>query len=1005
MLRACSSRRTGPWWRVIVSLAWRAGAIVIAPPIAAQQLPSSVAEYQHDRWLLRDGLPGTRVEAILQSPDGYLWFSTLNGLVRFDGVRFSIFDRTNTPALRDADAFPTRPLLVDRHGVMWIGTTAGLVQYEHGELRHVRNSGDARGANVGEIAGMVEDRAGTLWAYDSSTVGGLLVMRDGRFQLAAERSALHHRITALAADKSGALWIGTSGGGVVRMSGATATTFTTHTGLPDNFVTSLFVAADSTVWVGTERGFSRLEHGVLVPHSLASLGGTRGMVRTIAEARDGGIWLGTDDYGLLRWRNGQLSSYAMHEQFVSDLTDNLVTSVFVDREGTLWAGTGVGLDEFRTASFVTFSAGQGLPTMTPGALHWSGDQLWLAPKTGGLVHGTPGRFVAASLRGLDGVRVFGMAPGRDGGLWLSSTDGVFHYRDGTVQRRTARDGLSGGWVLAVLEDRDGRIWAGTLAGGVHRLDSAGARSFTTANGLAGDRVRSLLEDRQGAVWIGTADGISRVRHDSVTSFFTETRGRGPSVTSIYEDRRGRLWFGTFRGLARIVDGRVTVIDLHHGLPGDVVASITEDDDDGLWLSTSRGIVRISADEAAAVTEGRAPAVHATTFGTLDGLVSATPVWRAQPSSLRSPDGRLWFSTPRGLAVFDPKRLAHNAVPPPVRVEEALVDGQPVSLTALSLPPRARRLDLRYTGLSLRAPQRVRFRYRLEGFDTSWVNAETARSVSYTNLAPGNYRFRVVASNDDGVWNERGAALDFRVLPSFYQAAWFRALLVLAALLAGWGVLRLRQKQLERRFALVLAERNRMAREIHDTLLQGFTGITLQLQPASRLVMDAPDRAREHIDRILALADKTLLDARRAVWDMRAPALQKDSLAVAFEDVVRHAADGSGLAVRIRVVGKPRRLSPAAEMALFRIGQEAVANAVKHANPRTVDVELTYDRRAVRLVVRDDGRGFDPLESFTGAGGHWGLVGMRERADQAGAQFTITSASGRGTEIMVAARIR
>jgi signal transduction histidine kinase len=336
----------------------------------------------------------------------------------------------------------------------------------------------------------------------------------------------------------------------------------------------------------------------------------------------------------------------------------------------------------------------------------------------------------------------------------------------------------------------------------------------------------------------------------------------------------------------------------------------------------------------------------------------------------------------------------------VHIEALTVDGRDVPLAErVTIPPHAQRIELRFTGISLLVPRQVRFRYILEGLDRNWVEAGPQRSATYTHLRPGAYRFRVVAANNDGVWNQAGALLAIQMLPAFYQSWWFYLLLVGALVLATYGALRSRQRQLERRFALVLAERTRLAREIHDTLLQGFTGITLQLQALlGRLAI--PTEAKEEFERVLGLADRTLVDARRAVWDMRTPELERQGLADALVQAARAAADGSEIEVRSRVLGKPRRLAPAVEAALFRIGQEAAANAVKHADARVLEMELAYQRRAVRLVVRDDGRGFPTDDEVRGHAGHWGLIGMHERAEQAGGRLTITGREGLGTEVVV-----
>jgi signal transduction histidine kinase/ligand-binding sensor domain-containing protein len=962
-----------------------AGSWFLCSPSAAQPLPPAVAEYHHTQWLLRDGLPGSRVQGLLQSADGYLWFSTLSGLVRFDGVRFASFDGTGTPALRGADAYPTRPLLVDRRGVMWVGTSEGLVQYARGEFRRVGGP---------EVAGMAEDAAGRLWAYAPDATGGLLLMRNGRMERADVRPALPAGVNALAVQGEN-VWVATADGTLFRVSPGPGLSLTRSAGIRlDGIVSVLRSTRDGTLWIGTEAGFSRLKDGVLHTHPL----GPGGRVYDVTEGPDGSVWLGTEDQGLLRWKEGRITSYARQAFQSSNLTDNLVLSLLVDREGSLWAGTAAGLDQFHATDFLTFGPGDGFPANTAGPLHVDAEgMLWVAPKEGGLLRGTPGAFSQVAPDALAGVRVLAIRPDGEGGMLLASTDGVLRYRDGRIVRRYP---VPGRWTIDVLQDRRGRLWLATRQGGVQRLDGGRVRTFGAADGLAENRVCCLLEDRDGSVWVATGNGISRISGDSVVSYREPGLRGGLLVLDMRQDSRGRLWLGTLRGLARVVGGHIVVLGPAQGLPAEVVGSVIDDGAGNLWLGKGSGILRVPADAAAAATEGRQATVPARRYGVADGLVTWGVVWPSHPSSFRGADGRLWFSAVRGLVMLDPRRVIHNPVPPLVSIEELRVDGRQVPARgAPDLPANVGRVELRFAGLSLRAPQLVRFRYMLEGYDRDWMDAGTMRMVSYTRLNPGDYRFRLSAANEDGVWSPQGAVLSFHVRPSWYETSWFYLLATLAAATAVWGVVRLRQRVLERRFALVLEERTRMAREIHDTLLQGFTGITLQLHTVQRLVAEAPARAQRQIARLLELADQTLREARHAVWDMRMPGLDKGILATAVADMARDART-PGRETVFRLTGTARHLAPATETALLRIGREALANAVSHAAARRIDVELAYGRREVRLVVRDDGRGFDPAAAPPAA--HWGLVGMRERAEAVGARLLVRSAPGEGTEVSVIA---
>jgi signal transduction histidine kinase/ligand-binding sensor domain-containing protein len=959
---------------------------------AEAQRPDRLASFHHERWGTEDGLPGSRVDGVVQSADGYLWLGTDAGLARFDGLRFTTVGPGDS-----AGAIPfLRPLLADRRGRLWIATPGrGLVVYADGRFAPASPFDPAAEDIIDQLT---ESASGKLWAVGRR---GSAWAWDGRRLVPPGWPASHSTgIRAVQEDSTGAVWTAWASGGVTRRGPGPARTLTTRDGLSSNEIWAIHLARDGALWLGTSAGVTRWRDEKATAFRL---GPGRVAATVMAEDQEGAIWVGTRGDGLYRIANDRVSRITSTD----GLSDDQVLALEVDHEGSIWVGTEDGLDRVERTVVQALTSEKGLPLGAPGALAWTDGTIWIAPVTGGLFRGNAGaggfgagRFAAVAAKALAQDRVVAVAPDHRGGLWLATgSGGLTRLRpDGRLSSLPTR-GLTTRSITAVLEDRSGAVWAGT-DGGVVRLDGGHVIRYTRADGLPGDIVRCLLEDRQGTIWVGMAGGLARIRGDSVTSYTAKDGLAGRDVVSLLEAADGNLWAGLWTGLTRIRDGRLTPIGVNQGLVERAVLAIEEDAVGHLWLAGDEGVSRVALEELNAVAGGRAKRVNPVVYGPQEGLPGSSAARDAFPTSLRTPDGRLWFSLSRGIAIIDPARLRPNPVPPPVHIEALTVDGRDVPpAERVTIPPHAQRIELRFTGISLLVPRQVRFRYILEGLDRDWVEAGSQRSATYTHLRPGAYRFRVVAANNDGVWNQAGASLAIRMLPAFYQSWWFYLLLVGALVLATYGALRSRQRQLERRFALVLAERTRLAREIHDTLLQGFTGITLQLQALlGRLAI--PAEAKEEFERVLGLADRTLVDARRAVWDMRTPELERQGLADALVQAARAAADGSEIEVRSRVLGKPRRLAPAVEAALFRIGQEAAANAVKHADSRVLEVELAYQRRAVRLVVRDDGRGFPTDEEVRGHAGHWGLIGMHERAEQAGGRLTITGREGHGTEVVV-----
>ena len=943
-----------------------------------------LSQYQHDRWTTADGLPNHSIDWLVRSPDGYLWLGTEGGLVRFDGVRFTAFDRNTTPALQGADPYPTAPLHVDRRGVLWISTSNGFVQYVDGNFSH---AAVAR-SDSSFVSSMFEDRGGTLWAW--ALGDRIFEIHDGRLVPTDSLSGVPSRPSGVAVDARGDLWLGTRDRRIVQVRDGHAVSVWHGAELPGS-ITYLFVSRDGVLWIGTGRGVGRLERGRLRLYELGG-DGIAGFLTSFAEDSTGDVWLGTAAMGVLRWHAGQFERFGVRE----GLSPGVVTSLLIDNEGSVWVGTRAGLDRLRRGAVATFTARNGgLPFSDPGPLvRDEKGRFVIGGFTGGLVAGRPGAWSSVTGAMIAG-KVWTLAPALGGGIWIGGDSSLTLYRNGAVRRSyRRRDGLGGRWVLAVAEDSLTRLWVGTDQGLFH-LSSDTARALTTVTGLSHDYFHALLVDRHGTLWSGTSRGLVRIERDSVRRWTTADGLSGVGVYSLRESRDGSIWIGTTGGLTRFRDGRLAAIRAEQGLPGQIVTAIEEADGD-LWIATASGISRLSLAELNAVADGRAKRVDPTTFGTRDGLRATEVVAAAYPLSAQTPDGRLWFSTAAGLAAIDPRHLPRNTIAPAVHIEQLSADSLSLTTTlatrAVTVPARTRRLTLSYTATSLRRPDRLRFRYRLIGYDKEWTETPGAeRIVSYTNLPPGDYTFRVVAANDDGIWNLDGASLAFTVLPSFYQTIWFRAFGIAAVIAVGLGVHRARVRQLERR-----AEERKQADEALGKLraqlaqaarLTSLTTLTAAIahevnQPLSGIVMNASTcvrmltRAPPNVNGASEAAQRLVRDAQRAsdvIKRLRALFARKTA---AHEPVDLNDAAREVVALSRSELQRARatvRCELADDLPMV-IGdrlqlQQVIINLLRNAcdavhaiadRPREITIATTRtEGDDVCLSIRDSGVGFEP----------------------------------------------
>ena len=960
----------------------------------ADALPpgSDLGQLGRRAWQTETGLPQNTVHSVVQDFEGYIWVATEEGLARFDGLNFVVFDRQNTPQLRSNDV---RSLLVQEKGnVLWVATAAGLSRFYADEWTTFTTE---QGRAGNDVVSACEARNGAVWVATSS---GLSRLQDGAWTSYTTRDGLADDnvrvISEDMTDETGAMWVGTAEG-LSRFAGGKFTNFTTDDGLPGG-VSAIERGTDGSLWLGTDAGLSRYRDGRF--ETLTTRDGLpNDRVISLHAAREGGLWVGTAA-GAALLREGRFERFAESDP----LADGIVLSIFEDREGSFWLGTeSGGLHQLRGRKFTTYSTREGLSSDLVKAIYEdaSGD-VWVGTYGAGLNLLRGGKVTTYTTKdGLASNIVLALFSDSNGDLWVGTPDGLSRFRAGRFETFTSADGLPNDFVRSIYADRGGALWIGTR-GGLARLKDGEFTTYTTRDGLTSDFVGTVYEDAAGDLWVGTLGGLSKFAGGRFTSYTSRDGLPETAVIAIHGDAERRLWVGTNGGGLGLLDGgKFYSFTSRDGLPNDTVYRILEDATGRLWMSSKKGIFSITKAELLDFAARKTTTLGPTVYGTADGMPTRECSGGGHPSGWRGRDGRLWFTTIKGVAMIDPERVARNTEPPPVVVEEVRVDGELVpGGRTTELKPGSSRFDFHYAGLSFVAPEKVRYRYKLEGFDPDWVEGGDRRVAYYTNLGPGEYRFLVTAGNNDGVWNQRPASFNFKLKPHFYRTYWFYALCAVGAALLAWQLYALRLRQVRARYGAVLAERNRIAREIHDNLAQEILGVSVQLEIVARLMDKSAEAARTHLDRARLLVRGSIAEARRYVWDLRSQSLEDRDLPAALAETTRRLAAESGVQTQFQVGGTFRPLPPQVENNLLRIAQEAVNNAVRHARAENIYVNLLFDTRSVRLSVRDDGRGFDPGEQASGRNGHFGILGMRERAEEMGGSLSIDSDPERGSEVSV-----
>ena len=926
-------------------------------------------DFGHQAWFTENGLPQNTVQAIVQTQDGFLWLGTQEGLARFDGLNFTVFDKENTPAFKSNDI---RFLHEDKQGRLWISTSYGLVCRHNGGFKTFTVNEGLPDNSVGPI---VEDTKGNVWI---GTAGGLSRFENGNFKtFTVEQGLSRNVIQTLCARADGSVLVGTSAG-IQSLRDDHFSSFELPNYVSLVNITAIAETEDRGLWFGTLDGLVRVVGSGSAPLTLSN-----NRVSALRVDRANTLWVATPN-GVVRVVNGAPETLTTAD----GLSSNLVLSIYEDREGSIWIGTEAGgLNLLKSKKFNTYTTKDGLPNDLVKAIYQDTQGgIWIGSNGGGLTLFKYGAFTTWTTRdGLSSDVVLSLAGAADGTIWIGTPDGLNRFKDGKFQTYTFAEGLSNDLVRSVLVDRNGVLWVGTRDG-LNSFRDDKFTTYTTHDGLANNFIGAIYEDSKGNLWVGTLGGLNQIKDGKFQTFTTKDGLSSNTVISLYEDDYNDLWIGTNGGgLNKLRDGKFVSFTK----TPDVIYRILEDEQRNLWCSSNKGIFRVN----------KIQLDNPVFYGPADGMLTRECSGGGHPAGWKTSDGRMWFATIKGLAVIDPENIPLNTSPPPIAIEQLFVDNQSIPLTQkVTLSPGIARLDFYYAALSFIAPENVRFKYKLEGFDHDWIDGGGRRVASYTNLRPGNYKFRVIAANNDGVWNETGAALDFYLQPRFYQTYWFYLLCVLLLALTAWQLYRLRVRRMALQFRAVLAERNRIAREIHDNLAQDILGISVQLELVARLMPAAAETAKGHLDRARMLVRNSMTEARRYVWDLRSQELQKKDLPAALRDTTKRLAAESNVETVVEVAGLTRPLPVEVETNLLRIGQEAINNAVKHARANRIEVGLNFDTRNVRLSVRDNGRGFDPSEQI--ADGHFGLLGMRERAEQIGGVLSIDSAPERGTQIAV-----
>jgi hypothetical protein len=982
-------------------------ALIANGGVTARASEPELKDFHHTAWTSENGLGA--VFDIQQASDGYLWLMTSQGVDRFDGVRFQPLDEATNGAVHSSEL---TSFFLSSSGGVWLTTrAAGLLLWKDGK---VTSFPDRRCTPALQAGGFAEDRDGSLWIQAS--VGLSRLRGPVCEQIGANFGYPGGFPKAILLDRAGTLWVKMANGPLLFLqAGQSKFEISPRGGGATANASFLHQAGDGSIWLSDDHGIRRVDSYAGVPPVSNPLsGGDKGNANfgDFTFAADDSMWAVTSE-GVRhfdhseQWKASAVTEKTPAEIFTpaQGLSSDAAWEVLVDREGSIWVGTNSGLDRLRRTalSMVTLPHVQehqfSVAVGDRGSI-WTGNAS--LPLTHVAANGSittfPKTHQTNCVRRDRNGTIWSAGEG-DAHLWRFSGAELepVHYPNEEIDD-----------VVAIAVDRNNDPWISTINRNVFRLVQGTWINQNEALGKKPGVLGTMTADTEGNIWFGFSSAV--VRWDG--SIFQKGTISGHTVSETTISVRGEhVWLAGLGGVQLYSRGQShTVRWQNEEMPGRVYG-VVETTIGDLWMNGSSGITHISRGELEKWLRDPTYAVSGERLEALDGLSGLSVERFPEPSVVEAPEGRLWFATNKGIVSLDPAALDRNRnrIPPPVTISSIVSNGKTFSGSShLGLPAHTERLEIDYTALSLAIPERVLFRYKLDGIDTEWQSAGTRRQAFYTNLHPGQYRFHVIACNNDGVWNDVGANVDFTILPAWYQTIWFRALCVVVFLLLIWMVYQLRLKQLEGQFNMALEarvdERTRIARDLHDTLLQSFQGLTLHFQRARNLLPERTPEAILTLDKALDGAERAIVEGRDAIHDLRSPApaakmLAEEITTFGEELVAKDANEKEPVQFRIVVEGSAHVLNPNAHIHIFRIAREALRNAFSHSQGRRIETEIAYTDDLFRLRIRDDGKGIDPdLRGRAEEIGHWGLRGMRERAECLNGELDVWSEPGAGTEI-------
>lgn len=977
-------------------LLWYTLPLLLLHASAAARESKIAPDQSHDIWDAAAGFPPGYVYSITQSADGYLWIGTSKGLVRYDGLSF-VTIRERSP--NTASALSIVGLVTDSNDQLWATD-------DHTHLFRYAVNGlvgplPDNGKHQHRAAAVSLTRDG--WLLFASELQGLIEYERGRAHVLLDPSKVPPAPTAVAQTPDGTFWIGTRDAGVFRLDVTRQAPELQHVaGLPYEKINCLLPVAASTLLLGTDKGLLSLHNGTLIQEEQPELRNLE--ILALAGGREGDVWIGAAGH-LFRANAKEIAADGRIHSLDHLAVRFPVTSLFEDRAGDLWIGGPECIERYRVSGFTTYLSSAGLSCDNCGSIYVD-DQgnAWFAPWDGGLVRLSHDSIEQIKLAGLTDDTVYSIAGGA-GEIWLGRKYGGvtrFRLREGTIQASTytRRNGLAQDSVYSIYRAPDGTVWAGTLNEGVSRLRAGRWHTFTSHDGLPSNTISVITGNAAGELFVGTPNGLAGLKNNRWASYSTHDGLPPGAIESLFLDEAGTLWIGSEKGIAYLQSGTAHVpVNAPDALYGEILG--IAESNGWLWITTGNHVLRV---RCSALLNDSFAAGDYREFGVTDGLPSVEGVKRSR-SVVKDNRGWIWLSLNQGISVLEPSVFARPAFPVMIRLEGMLVDGKPITPGAsIHVPTGKHRLTFEYAGVNVSNPEAVRYRYRLENQDSSWSEPTALRRVDYTNTPPGQYQFQVVARNPDGIWSPHESTMVFDVEPAYYQTLWFGLMCSAALLLFLWALYRYRLHQIALEFDTRMQERTRIARELHDTLLQSFHGLLFRFQAARNMLPRRLEDGIEALDGALDTAEQAIAEGRDAIQDLRSgPAVQSDLaqlLNTTGQDLARSQELNSDSATfRVTEEGDRQDLSPILQDEVYRIAREVMRNAFRHARAHQIEAEIRYDDRWLRLRIRDDGTGIEPrVLQQGGRAGHWGLLGIRERAKRIGARLDFWSEAGAGTEV-------